>query len=74
MEKEFNGVLISIEKDGVPEHNKDVFCRVKTKDEGIKYHMGHRMNTTSETFIVGNYFEWDIGKVTHWMEIDELFF
>ena len=74
MEKEFKGTWISVEKDGVPEHHNDVLCRVQTKKGDIKYYMGHRMNVNSKIFIVGNYFEWDLGKVTHWMEVEELYF
>lgn len=62
----------------LPESGKHVLCRIEPKslheEEGIRFEVGHRMYNGSKTFIVGNHFEWDLGKVTHWMNIDDLMF
>lgn len=65
---------ISVEE-SLPESGKRVLCRIKPKKDGVmRYEVGRRMGNGVNTFIVGNHFEWDLGKVTHWMNIDSLMF
>jgi len=80
---------ISVDNE-LPKAGKKVLCRIEPKAlqdekgrcwsvpksvvEEIRFEVGHRMNNGSKNFIVGNHFEWDMGKVTHWMNIDDLMF
>lgn len=63
-------------EDALPEDYKtNVLCFVEHKRLGEdkvehQMHVGHLL-PNSKDWIVGNYFSWDIGKITHWRPLPE---
>lgn len=61
-------------KERLPEIGENVTCFTKLeKPNGFRnpVQTGHRMNNNTDTWIVGNNFSFDIGKVTHWQPLPQ---